>query len=123
MLVTPDLWGGHGEYTCNTPTTATFRVEVQNWGLERVGDNVVVGFYKGDPDAGGVRMGEALTTRTLEPRGDSEVVEFEADLSGVVTDWYAVLDDPADSDEGSVAECREGNNKVLIWRPDCSTAF
>jgi hypothetical protein len=77
-----------------------------------------VGFYRGRP-AGGDRVGEALTTRTLEPMGDSEVVTFETTLEGDVIDYWAKLDDPTDVDGGAVQECRESNNEVLIWRPAC----
>jgi len=94
-------------------------VEVANWGLERAGAGVVVAFYRGRPGRGGVRMAEATTTRPLLARGDSEVVSVEVDLSEPVEDWYAVLDDPVEPAGGAIAECREGNNEALIWRPFC----
>jgi hypothetical protein len=119
VLVVPDLWGGRGTYECLGGGRARFSIEVANHGLERAGAGVVVGFYRGSPSTG-ERIGEARTTRALEPRGDSEVVTFEATLSGEVVDYWAVLDDPAGAEEGgTVFECREGNNEVLIWRPSC----
>jgi hypothetical protein len=117
VLVVPDLWGGRGSYECLDDGRVRFSIEVSNYGLERVGAGVVVAFYRGRP-ADGERVGEATTTRPLEPEGDSEVVTFETTLSGEVVDYWAVLDDPAEG-EGAVAECREGNNQVLIWRPAC----
>ncbi len=119
VLVVPDLWGGHGTVECTGAGRAVLSVEVANWGLERVGAGVVVAFYRGHPARGGERMGEALTTRTLEPRGDSEVVSLEVALSEPVVDWYARLDDPEEPEGGRVLECREGNNDVLFWRPWC----
>lgn len=117
VLVVPDLWGGRGRYSCLGAGRVRFEVDVANYGLERVGAGVVVGFYRGDP-SDGERVGQALTTRTLEPRGDSETVVFETVLEGEVTDYHAVLDDDVE-EGGFVNECREGNNEVLIWRPEC----
>ncbi|HJL20294.1 MAG TPA: hypothetical protein RMH99_31800 [Sandaracinaceae bacterium LLY-WYZ-13_1] len=117
VLVVPDLWGGRGSYECLGDGRARLSIEVANYGLERVGAGVVVGFYRGRPSAG-ERVGEATTTRPLEPEGDSEVVTFDVTLEGEVVDYWAVLDDPEDG-EGAVLECRESNNEVLIWRPSC----
>ncbi|HEY8427172.1 MAG TPA: FG-GAP-like repeat-containing protein [Sandaracinaceae bacterium] len=119
VLVVPDLWGGRGSYECLGDGRVRFVVNVQNWGLERVGAGVLVGFYRGRPRAGGVRIGEVRTTRPLEPRGDGEVVTFETTLTDEVVDYYAVLDDRSDLEGGAVAECLENNNEVLIWRPFC----
>ena len=118
VLVVPDLWGGHGRFRCTGPDRAILEVDVQNWGLERVGPGVVVGFYRGHPGAGD-RVAEAVTTRTLEPGGGSETVRVEVSLPDPVVDWYARLDDPASEEGDRVLECREGNNDVLIWRPWC----
>ena len=119
VLVVPDLWGGRGEYLCTGPNRAQFRINVANYGLERVGAGVIVALYRGDPDRGGVRIAEAQTTRVLLPEGGSEVVTFDVSLSTPVEDYWAVIDAPADLPGGAVAECREGNNRVLIWRPVC----
>ncbi|MFK7988651.1 MAG: FG-GAP-like repeat-containing protein [Sandaracinaceae bacterium] len=118
VLVVPDLWGGQGTYECTGEGRARFSIQVANYGLERVGSGVVVGFYRGLPALGN-RIGEAITDRVLEPEGDTLTVTFDVALESPVEDYYAVLDDPADSDEGTVFECREGNNEVLIWRPFC----
>ncbi len=118
VLVTPDLWGGRGTYTCSSSGDIMLRVNVQNRGLERMGDGVVVSFWRGAPASGGVRIGQAVTTTRLEP-GGSEVVEFTAPWMLPVEDYYAKLDDPEAPVGGAVAECREDNNEVLFWRPDC----
>ncbi len=118
VLNVPDLWGGRGDYSCVTAGVAEFVINVQNFGLERAGI-VTVAFYRGDPDRDGVRMGEVSTVAPLAP-GDSQRVTYVAELSDPVEDWYAVIDDPEDPEMTStVFECREGNNKVLIWRPEC----
>ncbi len=117
VLVTPDLWGGRGNFTCGAGTI-TLRVNVQNFGLERIGEGVIVSFWRGAPTRGGVRLGEVTTTRRLEP-GGSEVIALTVPWMEPVTDYYAVLDDPLEPAEGNVSECRETNNEVLFWRPDC----
>lgn len=120
VLAVPDLWGGHGSFECTGRNRAMLTVNVQNWGLERVGAGVVVAFYRGHPDAGGVRIGEVRTTTPLEPRGGSETVRFDATLDGSGESWWAMLDYPEDlGPTGSVAECLETNNHVIIWRPRC----
>lgn len=118
VLVTPDLWGGRGTYVCIGGRTARFSVRVENRGLDRIGDGVVIGFYRGDPSLG-ERVGEATTTARLEPGAPSEVVTFDVELPDETSDYYAVLDDPSDMSGGHIAECREENNRVLFWRPSC----
>ncbi|MBX3271574.1 MAG: hypothetical protein KF729_15010 [Sandaracinaceae bacterium] len=117
VLSVPDLWGGRGRYECLGEGRVRFEIDVANYGLERVGAGVVVGFYR-DVPARRDRIGQTETTRTLEPRGDSETVYFETVLTGEVVDYWAVLDDDTEAG-GFVFECREGNNEVLIWRPAC----
>ena len=54
----------------------------------------------------------------LEPRGDSETVVFSGVSVGPGReDFWATLDQPDDG--GVVAECREDNNEVLVWRVEC----
>lgn len=120
VLVVPDLWGGRGIYECLDGNRIRVTITVANYGLERAGAGVVVGFYRG-PVADGERIGETTTTRTLEPLGDSEDITFEIELEGGdPVSYYAVLDDPVElAGGGAINECREGNNEVLIWRPRC----
>ncbi len=114
VLVVPDLWGGQGNYVCNDDGSVTLSVNVRNFGLERAGITVV-GFYEGDPALGN-RVGEASTTRPLLPRGDGEVVSVTIPRGPEEpTDYYAELDDPLEPAGGSIFECRESNNRSLIW--------
>jgi hypothetical protein len=117
VLATPDLWGGRGTYECLAAGRARFRIRVQNWGLERVGAGVVVGLHRDVP--AGPRIATARTTRTLEPLGDTEELTFDVELEATVHNYYAVLDDPTEPGGGTVDECREDNNAVLVWRPEC----
>ncbi|MGF1466149.1 MAG: hypothetical protein ACFCGT_08435 [Sandaracinaceae bacterium] len=119
VLATPDLWGGRGTYECLSGGRVRLSVEVQNWGLERVGPGVVVSFWRGPPGPAGTRLGERTTTGGLEGLGEGEVVTFVADVGPPGVSFYALLDDPVEPEGGAIAECREDNNEVLIWRPDC----
>jgi hypothetical protein len=118
VLATPDLWGGRAEWECTGPGMARIRVNVANWGLERAGAGVIVRLYRGRPEAG-VLVGEAVTTRTLEPGGDRETVTFTLMVGAAPEDYWATLDSPDDLDGGFVAECREDNNEVLAWHVSC----
>jgi hypothetical protein len=93
-------------------------VDVQNWGLNRVGPGLVVSFWRGAAGRG-ARVAEAVTTGTLLPEGGSETVSVTVPYMPPTTDYYAVIDDPADLPGGAANECREDNNTVLIWRPRC----
>jgi hypothetical protein len=104
------------------PGTARVRVTVQNWGLERVGSGVQVRVFRGRPELGD-QAGEGRTADILPPEGGSEdgFIDVPVDATNVV-DYWAVVDAPdgaTPSAGGAVAECREDNNEVLIWRPAC----
>ncbi|MCS6797627.1 MAG: VCBS repeat-containing protein [Myxococcota bacterium] len=120
VLAAPDLWGGRGRWTCTGPGRARLTVDVQNWGLERVGPGVSVRLYRdARPEDGGRFVAAASTTSILEPSGGRERVVFDVAVDSV-TDFYAILDDPADPESGDrVAECLEDNNWVLFWRVAC----
>ncbi len=122
VLVVPDLWGGRGSYACVAAGTARVRVTVQNWGLERVGSGVQVRVFRGRPELGD-QAGEGRTVDILPPEGGSEDVFIDVPVDATnVVDYWAVVDAPDEatpSAGGAVAECREDNNEVLIWRPAC----
>jgi hypothetical protein len=119
VLATPDLWGGRATWECSGATSARITVNVQNWGLERVGAGARVALYRGRPSAGGVLLEEKRTTTVLEPEGGSEIVTFDVTVSSMPTDFYAVLDPPDEVEGGVVGECREDNNEVLAWHVAC----
>jgi hypothetical protein len=119
VLVVPDLWGGRGRWECRGRDAVELCVDVQNWGLERVGEGAVVRFWRGHPDRGGMQVAEERTTSVLLPEGGSETLCVEVPIGGEIVDYYARLDDPEEPVEGSVFECREDNNDVLFWRPSC----
>ncbi|MBX7196187.1 MAG: hypothetical protein K1X94_29290 [Sandaracinaceae bacterium] len=119
ILYSPDLWGGRGRFTCTPSGQMSLSVDVQNWGLNRVGPGIVVSFWRGGPGVG-ERVAEGVTTGTLLPEGGTETVTVTVPYMAPTTDYYAVIDDPADLPDGGAAnECREDNNTVLIWRPRC----
>ncbi|MBN8613382.1 MAG: VCBS repeat-containing protein [Deltaproteobacteria bacterium] len=119
VLYSPDLWGGRGRFVCTSSGRVALSVDVQNWGLNRVGAGIVVSFWRGAPGMG-TRVAEAVTTTTLLPEGGSETVTVEITVPrGPATDYYAVVDDPLDLPGGAANECREDNNTVLIWRVGC----
>jgi hypothetical protein len=97
-----------GEYTL----VAT----VRNIGEASVPAGVVVGFYEGDPAAGGTRLGEALTTQVLYSLG-SENVSF-APASEPIDQIYAVVDDGGPQ-HPTWTECRTDNNQSPARDPNC----
>lgn len=116
VLYSPDLWGGRGRFMCTSRGRAVLSVDVQNWGLNRVGPGIVVSFWRGAPGEG-TRVAEGITSGTLLPEGGSETVSVELSIPpGPPTDYYAIVDDPLDLPGGAANECREDNNTVLIWR-------
>ncbi|MBW2456100.1 MAG: hypothetical protein JRI68_16395 [Deltaproteobacteria bacterium] len=93
----------------------TIVARVRNIGEASVPPGVVVGFYEGDPAAGGTKLGEALTTQTLYSLG-SEDVPF-VPQSPVVELLYAVVDDG--SPPHPWHECRDDNNVSEGTDPSC----
>jgi hypothetical protein len=118
ILYSPDLWGGRGRFACLPSGEMQLSVDVQNWGLNRVGAGIVVSFWRGAPGSG-MRVAEATTTGVLLPEGGSETVSVTVPYFPPTTDYYAIVDDPLELPGGAANECREDNNTVLIWRPRC----
>jgi hypothetical protein len=90
---------------------------VRNVGEASVPAGVVVGFYDGDPTAGGTLLGQALTTQILYSLGSEDVLwPMASPPAGPV---FAVVDD------GSPAhpwhECRTDNNTSDGADPHCGT--
>jgi len=91
---------------------------VRNMGDTRVGEGLEVGFYDGDPDAGGTLIGMAHTLHGLVPRAGGE---------NVCVDWVGaptttprpvfVKVDPS----GTARECVETNNVTPLGDQACPT--
>ncbi|MDC0723185.1 hypothetical protein [Nannocystis bainbridge] len=97
---------------CDGPYGIVARV--RNIGQAAVPAGVVVGFYEGDPDMGGVKLGEGMTKKALYPAEAEDVAIDVANPSMALTDGatpvYVVLDDGMP--EHLWQECRTENNKV-----------
>ncbi|MFO0682663.1 MAG: hypothetical protein U0234_11455 [Sandaracinus sp.] len=91
---------------------ARLTARICNRGTEPVGSGVTVGFYVGDPAAGGTRICDGASVGDLMV-GQCEMVQCswpDAPQSAPGMDIYIVADD------GSVAgECREANN-ITVFR-------
>lgn len=91
--------------------------EIRNRGDVLVGPGLEVTFYDGDPDAGGMPIATATTTRTLDPRGAGERVCAEwPDAPTVATEVWVRVDSM-----GGARECVEDNNVAPIGEGRCST--
>ena len=104
---TPDLTSRGIGVEC-AGDSVTLSANVCNRGTESVGAGMSVGFYAGDPDAGGMLVCRGFTDRVLDP-GTCAPVECTgtADIGGVTI--FAVADD-----EGTEGECHEGNNRAVL---------
>lgn len=85
---------------------------MRNLGQAAVPAGVVIGFYEGDPQNGGVLMGQELTTKDLYPAEAEDVVLEWPNPSDAIKDGlveiYAVADDGMP--DHSWHECRTDNN-------------
>ena len=88
---------------------------VRNIGEASVEPGVVVGFYEGDPAAGGVKLGEGYTTQVLYSLGVEDVELSLAQVPGSLV--YAVVDDG--SPPHPWHECRTDNNTSHGADPSC----
>ena len=114
---TPDLTSRGNPIECLADTTARLRASVCNRGTEPVGADLSVGFYDGDPGAGGMRLCNARTTRVLGIGTCEEVSciwATPATMSPGIELW--VVPD----DEGQTRECEEGNNTAVFPGVYCS---
>ncbi|MEZ4228622.1 MAG: FG-GAP-like repeat-containing protein [Polyangiaceae bacterium] len=85
---------------------------VRNVGLASVPPGVVVGFYEGDPSAGGTKLGQALTTKALAPAEAEDVTLELPSASMALTEGqtlaFVVVDDG--NPPHAWVECRPENN-------------
>jgi hypothetical protein len=87
---------------------------VRNIGQAAVPAGVVVGFYEGDPDMGGVKLGEGMTKKALYPAEAEDVTLDIPNPSPGLLDGsipvFVVLDDGMPMHAWK--ECRLNNNKI-----------
>ncbi|MCX4247071.1 FG-GAP repeat domain-containing protein [Paraliomyxa miuraensis] len=87
---------------------------VRNLGRAAVPQGVAVGFYEGDPSAGGVLLGTELTTKILYPAEAEDVTlllpEASEDLRLGNTELWVVVDDGMPPHPW--VECRPDNNRA-----------
>jgi len=115
----PDLTTGGSPLTCDE-MGARVTAQICNRGTEPVGSGVSVGFYVGDPAAGGTRICDGSSVGNLAV-GECERVECnwpEAPTVAPGLDVWVVADD------GSIAgECREANNVTVFRGVYCGAIF
>ncbi len=97
-----------------SPTDFGAIARVRNLGRAAVPPGVPIGFYEGDPSAGGTLLGTELTTTTLYPAEAQELTLLLPDASdalrtGTVELWV-VVDDGAGMHPWQ--ECRTENNQA-----------
>ena len=87
---------------------------VRNLGRAAVPQGVPVGFYEGDPAAGGVLLGTELTSKILYPAEAEDVVLLLPDASPALrmgdTEVWVVVDDGMPAHPW--VECRPDNNRA-----------
>ena len=113
-----------GEFSAPDVTAAIFPIcdnlpyalvaRVRNIGQAAVPAGVVVGFYAGDPDMGGMLLGSGMTKKSLYPAEAEDVVlELAMPDPGLIDGSIPVF---VVVDDGMPAhlwkECRTTNNKV-----------
>lgn len=116
----PDVTSRADALACGPDGTATIHATVCNRGTDDVGFGVAVGFYAGDPTAGGEVICMARTSRDLAP-GTCESVDclwVDSQMMDTGTDVWVVADDG-----GEIFECRETNNVTIYLGVRCDAMF
>ncbi|GAB4198664.1 MAG: VCBS repeat-containing protein [Sandaracinaceae bacterium] len=108
----PDLTTSGSPLSCSD-TTALLQARVCNRGTEPVGSGVTVGFYIGDPAAGGTEICSGASVGDLAV-GACEMVTCEWPDAPREERERVDIHVVADAD-GIAGECREGNN-VTVFR-------
>jgi hypothetical protein len=115
----PDLTTSGTPLVCDE-SGVRLTARVCNRGTEPVGSGVSVGFYVGDPSAGGTRICAGASVGNVAP-GRCETVECpwpEAPTMPPGPDVWVVADDDA-----VARECREGNNVTIFRDVYCGRIF
>ncbi len=116
----PDITSRADALSCDAMGMATIRATVCNRGTEPVTSGVAVGFYQGDPSAGGTSICMARTTRDLAV-GECEPVSCDWASPPTMepgVDVWVVADDGNDT-----FECRETNNVTIYRGVRCGVVF
>ncbi|RME28698.1 MAG: VCBS repeat-containing protein, partial [Deltaproteobacteria bacterium] len=112
----PDATAGRGRFSADCPGgVLTLSIRVCNRGTAPVAAGIPVGFFDGDPDAGGQLVCLSSTSGDLQP-GQCETVT--CDWQNAPTDAahdVVVVVDP----DGERTECIEGNNRGFIEGARC----
>jgi hypothetical protein len=97
-----------------SPTDFSVVARVRNLGRAAVPSGVVVGFYEGDPAAGGIPLGSDVTVKVLYPAEAEDVVLPLPDASFAIkngdVEVWAVVDDGGGQHPWQ--ECRTANNSA-----------
>ena len=117
----PDATTGVGTFdlNCESGGALMLHTRVCNRGTSPIGFGVRVGFYDGDPMAGGPLVCSAVTTQTLPP-GACENLDcpWLDPPVGVPRDVTVVVDD-----NNQRSECYETNNRGMIRGAYCITSM
>ncbi|NMB74445.1 MAG: hypothetical protein GYA21_04870 [Myxococcales bacterium] len=114
----PDLTSGRGDFDPGcVGSSLSLHARVCNRGTNPIAAGVSVGFYLGDPAAGGTRVCAAQTQRSLAP-GECETVDCTWDgATEYGQDITVVVDDGSER-----SECLEENNRGIIRGAHCPPA-
>jgi subtilase family serine protease len=91
------------------PHSATITARIGNGGSKSVAPGVAVSFYDGDPAAGGVLIGSAVTSKPLGP-GEYEDVSISWKTPADGNRQIQVIADP----NNGISECDKANNAVSL---------
>ncbi|RMG21757.1 MAG: hypothetical protein D6729_00045, partial [Deltaproteobacteria bacterium] len=115
--VAPDLTArDDAVIDCAAPGGPELVAQVCNRGAQPVGAGLSVGFYDGDPGAGGTLLCRATTGSVLEPGTCVEVRCPWADVPAAPPGADVVV---VPDDTGEVGECVEGNNVARFTGITC----
>ena len=123
----PNLAVGFSDFTTVPAPLAegrpfTLRALVRNIGNEPA-SNVVVGFYEGDPAAGGLLLAPLQVVPSIAPGASVEVTAIGPDVAGTADRLYFVAVDPANTITESTKEDNAAFRVVPVSaRPDLAVS-
>lgn len=93
----------------NYPASVTITARIGNGGAKQAATGIRTAFYDGNPAAGGVLIGSALTTKALNP-GDYEDVTLVWNNPAEGNHTIGVSTDA----DNTQSECDKGNNSITL---------